>query len=101
MIWYVCLSCSNNGIETADARSRKTVLGPVHTAPVLYENGEKDLQFCESVYTDRHKKRHKHRGFRKRYQKWISTKTDAFENTLDQCEHAKTEVLENAQIFSN
>ena len=41
-------------------------------------------------------KRHKNGGFRKRCQKWISTKTEVFENAVDQCEHTKTEVFENA-----
>ena len=30
-------------------------LGHVHTTPLLYKNGEKNLRFCESVHTDPHK----------------------------------------------
>ena len=46
-------------------------------------------------------KRHKNGGFRKRCQKWISTKTEVFENAFDQCECTKTEVFENAPISNN
>ena len=43
----------------------------------------------------------KNGGFRKRCQKWISTKTEVFENAFDQCERTKTEVFENAPISNN
>ena len=67
------------------------------STPFLYKNGEKNLRFCESVHTDPHK----NEGFRKRCQKWISTKTEVFENAFDQCERTKTEVFENAPICNN
>ena len=44
------------------------VLGPVHTAPFLYKNGEKKLRFCESVHIDLHKN---------------ATKTEVFENAIE------------------
>ena len=43
------------------------VLGPVHTTPFLYKNGEKNLRFCDSVHTDPHKN---------------ATKTEVFENAV-------------------
>ena len=79
---------------------KRTDLGPVHTASILYKTGEKNLHFCESVHTELHKNA-KNGGIRKRYQKWISTKTEVFENALDQYERTKTEVFENAVIFNN
>ena len=39
--------------------------------------------------------------FRKRYRKWISTKTEVFQKALNQCKRTKTEVFENATIFNN
>ena len=58
----------------------------IHTNPFLYKNGEKNIRFCESVHTDTHK---------------TATKTEVFENALDQCERTKTEVFENAPTFNN
>ena len=43
------------------------LIGPVHTTPFLYKNGEKNLRFCESVHTDLHKN---------------ATKTEVFENAV-------------------
>ena len=43
------------------------MLGPVHTAPFLYKNGQKNLRFCESVHTDLYKN---------------ATKTEVFENAI-------------------
>ena len=42
-------------------------LGPVYTAPFLYENGEENLRFCESAHTDLHKN---------------TTKTEVFKNAV-------------------
>ena len=36
-------------------------------------------------------KTHKNGGFRKRSSKWIFTKTEVFENAMDQCERTKTD----------
>ena len=75
---------------------------PRSYAPFLFTTGEKKVHFCESVHTDLHKNGTKNRGFRKRYQKWISKKiTEVFENALNQCESTKTEVIENAPTFKN
>ena len=75
--------------------SYKGLLGPVHLAPSLYKNGEKNLRFCENVYTEMPQKCHKDGGFQKRYQKWIPTKREVFENA---CERTQTEVSRNTPI---
>ena len=41
-------------------------------------------------------KTHKNGGFRKRSSKWIFTKTEVFENAVDQCERTKTDKNKNA-----
>ena len=64
------------------------ISGPVHTAPFLYKNEEKDLRFCESVHTDLHKKATKTEVFEN------AIKSGYFENPFDQCERTKTEVFE-------
>ena len=74
---------------------------PVHTAPFLYKNGKENLRFCKSVHTDLHKNTTVNGGFQKRYQKWISAKTEVFGNAFDQRERTKTEVFENASISNN
>ena len=45
----------------------KVLLGPIHTAPFLYINGEKNLRFYESAHTDLHR---------------IATKTEVFKNAI-------------------
>ena len=46
--------------------------------------------------TKTHKKGFSHKGFRKRSSKWIFTKTEFFENAVDQCERTKTDKNKNA-----
>ena len=43
-------------------------LGPVHTAPFLYKNGDKNLRFCGSVHIYLHKN---------------ATKTEVFEDAIE------------------
>ena len=47
---------------------------------------ERKISVFVKVFTLIRKKRHKNGCFRKCYQKWISTKTEVFENAFDQCE---------------
>ena len=55
------------GLASLSAALPKGNLGPVHTTPFLYKNGEKHLRFCESVHTNPHKN---------------ATKTEVFENAV-------------------
>ena len=50
------------------------------------------IRFCE-VFTLIRTKTPQKRRCSKRYQKWISTKNEAFEGALAQCERTKTEVF--------
>ena len=43
-------------------------------------------------------KTYKNGGFQKRSSKWIFTKTEVFENALDQCENTKTDENKNAAV---
>ena len=54
--------------------------GPVHTAPFFCTKMERKTSVFVKVFTLICQKRHKSVGFRKRYRKWISTKTEVFEN---------------------
>ena len=69
---------------------------------VSYRNGEKNTGFCETVHSTPHKnvqkraKTRKNEGFQKRSSKWIFTKTEVFENAVDQCERTKTDKNKNA-----
>ena len=78
------------------------MLGPVHTTPFLYKNGEKHLRFCESVHTDTHKNATKTEVFqnavksgypqKRRFLKTLQHATMSFTKT-EQCERTKTDVL--------
>ena len=50
----------------------------------------KTIAFCESVHVDTHNAP-QNGGFRKRHRKWISTKTEVFENTPNQFELIENE----------
>ena len=73
-----------------------TSLGPVHTAPFLYKNGEKNLRFCESVHNDLHKNATKTDVFKNAIKRGYSQQTEVFANAFNQCERTKTEIFENA-----
>ena len=62
---------------------------------VFVKNREKNIRFCETVHTTPHKT-HKNGGFQKRSSKWIFTKTEVFENAVDECERTKTDKNKNA-----
>ena len=72
-------------------------LGPVHTTPFLYKNGEKNLCFCESVHTDPHKNATKTEVFESAFDQCESNKNGCFSLRLcyqaDQCERTKTELF--------
>ena len=52
------------------------------------------------VHSDLHKTA-QNGGFGKFHQKWIASKTEVFENALNQCEGTKTEAFENAPVGNN
>ena len=57
---------------------------------VFVQKRRKNIRFCETVHTTPHKNAQKRR-FSKRSSKWIFTKTEDFENPVDQCERTKTD----------
>ena len=82
-------------------RENNRTLRPRSHYSVFVQKRREKLPFLWKCSHWSAQKRHKNGGFRKRCQKWISIKTEVFENAFDQCERTKTEVFENAPISNN
>ena len=89
-------------LQNTNYFTRKRTLGPIHTTPFLYKNGEKNLRFCGSVHTDPNKNATKTEAFenavksgypqKRRFLKTLQYPTMSFTKT-EQCERTKTDVF--------